>query len=292
MEKQQRNSEEIDLLYFFNPLVRGLKSLGLGCKNYIIKLQRNVFLFLILMIVISAIGFSLRFLLPKYFKTEAIFVSYNLPAGFCSSIINDLQNLVGTVNNASVLAEQLKISSASANAIKYVSAEPMDSLTYMNRKDTTASAFKINLMVKEAGSIPFIEEGLKNFLEKNEYSIKRKEAKRQTLIAMRNNYIERIKGLDSLKNILNNSVVPRSNGQGIILGQPISPIEAYEVMQKFYNQQKEVEEQLALLQNVEIVQPFLKIKSSNYPDYNKIFFYSILIGLVIALLITPLLGKR
>jgi hypothetical protein len=62
-------------------------------------------------------------------------------------------------------------------------------------------------------------------------------------------------------------------------------------MQKFYQGQKEIEEQLMLLQNIEILQPFLKIKASNYPDYNKIFFYSVLIGLVLALLIAPLAGR-
>jgi hypothetical protein len=158
----------------------------------------------------------------------------------------------------------------------------------MNKKDTTASAFKIYLTVNDASSIPIIEEGLKNFLENNEYSLKRKQAKRQTLEAMKNDYIQKIKGLDSLKDILNTTIVPRSNGQGVILGEPISPIE---LMKKFYQGQKEIEEQLMLLQNIEILQPFLKIKASNYPDYNKIFFYSVLIGLVLALLIAPLAGR-
>jgi hypothetical protein len=161
----------------------------------------------------------------------------------------------------------------------------------MNKKDTTASAFKIYLTVNDASSIPIIEEGLKNFLENNEYSLKRKQAKRQTLEAMKNDYIQKIKGLDSLKDILNTTIVPRSNGQGVILGEPISPIDAYALMQKFYQGQKEIEEQLMLLQNIEILQPFLKIKASNYPDYNKIFFYSVLIGLVLALLIAPLAGR-
>jgi hypothetical protein len=83
----------------------------------------------------------------------------------------------------------------------------------MNKKDTTASAFKIYLTVNDASSIPIIEEGLKNFLENNEYSLKRKQAKRQTLEAMKNDYIQKIKGLDSLKDILNTTIVPRSNGQ-------------------------------------------------------------------------------
>ena len=167
----------------------------------------------------------------------------------------------------------------------------MDSLSYMNIRDSTASAFKVHLTVSDPNSIPIFQEGLKSFLENNEYSLKRKEAKRQTLEALKNDYIQKVKGLDSLKDILNTTIVPRSNGQGVILGEPISPIHAYELMQKFYQGQKEIEEQLALLENIEILQPFLRINASNYPDYNKIFFYSILIGLAMALLITPLAVK-
>jgi hypothetical protein len=271
MNKQPNNSEEIDLLYFFNPLIQ-------GTKRYFQKLRRNLFLFLGILLACSAIGYSLKFFLPKYFRTNAIFVSY-LPADFSSSMINDLQNLIDNNQNASELAELLRISPASASTIKNLSTQPLDSLSYMNKKDTTASAFKIYLTVNDASSIPIIEEGLKNFLENNEYSLKRKQAKRQTLEAMKNDYIQKIKGLDSLKDILN------------ILGEPISPIDVYALMQKFYQGQKEIEEQLMLLQNIEILQPFLKIKASNYPDYNKIFFYSVLIGLVLALLIAPLAGR-
>jgi hypothetical protein len=283
MNKQPNNSEEIDLLYFFNPLIQ-------GTKRYFQKLRRNLFLFLGILLACSAIGYSLKFFLPKYFRTNAIFVSY-LPADFSSSMINDLQNLIDNNQNASELAELLRISPASASTIKNLSTQPLDSLSYMNKKDTTASAFKIYLTVNDASSIPIIEEGLKNFLENNEYSLKRKQAKRQTLEAMKNDYIQKIKGLDSLKDILNTTILPRSNGQGVILGEPISPIDAYALMQKFYQGQKEIEEQLMLLQNIEILQPFLKIKASNYPDYNKIFFYSVLIGLVLALLIAPLAGR-
>ena len=243
-----------------------------------------------ILLVCIATGFCLRFFLPKYFKTNAIFVSY-LPAGVSTSMINDLQNLIDDNKNTSELAELLKIPPSSAGAIKSLSTQTIDSLSYMNKRDTTASAFRIYLTVKDADAIPIIQEGLKKFLENNEYSLKRKEAKRQTLEAMRNDYIQKIKGLDSLKDILNTTIVPRSNGQGVILGEPISPIDAYALMQRFYQGQKEIEEQLMLLQNIEILQPFLKIRVSNYPNYNKIFFYSVFIGLTLALLITPLAGK-
>lgn len=285
MEKQPRNSEEIDLLYFFNPVLIGL-------RKYILKLQTNFIWFIAIFFVIAIIGYSLRFFLPQYFKTNAIFASYNLPASYTASMVNNLQSLVGNYKNATVLAEQLKVPPSSAAAIKSLSAEAMDGFFSLNKSDTAASAFTIHLTVDDANSIPAIQEGIRAFLEDNEFSIKRREAKRQTLEALRNNFIEQIKGLDSLKNILNSSVAPQARGQGVILGEPISPIEAYEMMQRFYSEQKELEQQLTLLKNIEVLQPFQHLRSSNFPDYNRIFLYSVLIGFAIALILTPLIGKR
>jgi hypothetical protein len=285
MDKQQNNSEEIDLLYFFNPVIQGV-------RKYILCLQRNFGWFLFILIITIAIGYSSRFFLPKYFRTNAIFVSYNLPASYSASMVNNLQALTESPKNATVLAEQLKIPVSSASSIQSLSTETMNSFSDLNNRDTTASAFKIFLTVDDANNIPIIQEGLRMFLENNQFSIKRREAKRQTLEAMRNNFIEQIKGLDTLKNILNSSVIPQVHGQGIILGEPISPIEAYQVMQKFYSQQKEVEEQLALLKNIEVLQPFQRIKKSNYPNYNLILLYSLLIGFGMALILTPFVGKR
>jgi hypothetical protein len=283
MENKRPNTEEIDLLYFFNPLIK-------GTQNYLYRLGKSLFLCLGILIGCGIIGYSLRFFLPKYYKTSAIFASF-LPAEFSSVMINDLQKLVEHPQNNSVLAEQLNISPAIASTISNISTEEMDSLSYMNVRDTTLSAFKVNLMVRDPNSIPEIERGLKDFLEENEYLLKRREAKRQTLEAMKNGLIQKIQGLDSLKNILNTTIIPRSTGQGMILGEPISPIDAYELMQKFYKDQKEIEEQLALLQNIQTLESFTKIKASNYPDFNKLFVYGILVGALLGLIIAPLTAR-
>ena len=100
MEKQPRSSEEIDLLYFFNPVIKGV-------KTYVNKLQRGIFLFVAIFLICIAIGFSLRFFSPKYFRTNAIYVSY-LPADFSSSMINNLQNLIDNKKNISVGSEYYK----------------------------------------------------------------------------------------------------------------------------------------------------------------------------------------
>jgi hypothetical protein len=292
MENQNYSSEEIDLLSFFKPLTRGLKKINISVDKYFYQLKRNILLFASIFIIISLGGYFSKYFIHRYYKISAVFVSYNLPANFCSEMLTDLQPLISSGLNMDLLKEQLHIDNNSAKSIKSISTYPLDSLLLLDKRDTTGAAFKITLELSDDNDILQIQNGLKSYLENNEFSLKRKEAKRRTLEAIRTDLLGRITDLDSLKFLLSKSVIPQSNGQGIILGQPVSPIQAYQVQQDYYKQEKEIEEKLTLLQNIEIVQPFLKINSPNYPNFQKYFLISMIIGLILALLLTPFFGKR
>jgi len=66
----------------------------------------------------------------------------------------------------------------------------------------------------------------------------------------------------------------------------------YKLQETYYRQQLDIEAELALLNNIEIVQPFFRINNSNYPDFNELFFYSLFIAFLLALIITPLIGAK
>ncbi len=299
--KNNKSSDEIDLLYFFNPLIRGFRNLLSGFIRYMHKLQRNRFIFVTIFLLIALIGFSLRYFIPKYYKTNAIFISYNLPADFCSIIIDNLQMLTGSSSNTPILAQHLNIPEKVAGDIHSISAEALDSFSLINERDTTGSAyrmnttgtaFRMNLIVKNEANITEIQNGLQYFLENNEFSLKRKEAKRKTLEALKNNFILRGKSLDSLKEIVNSFLIPRGSEQGSVLGEPVSPIQVYELQEAYYRQQLDIETELTLLRNIEVVQPFFRNNTSNYPDFHELFLYSLLIGLLMGLIITPLIGSK
>lgn len=294
MEQPSKKSpDEIDLLYFFNPLFRGAKRLGAGFSAYLSLLKRNAVVFLLILFTVAGIGFLLRYVLPKYYKSDAVFASYNLPGDYGTLMIKSLQNQIGEAENVPTLAKQMNIPAGDVAAIRSLSAEPADSFITVNGSDTTvASAFRVELTAMNTGSIPKIQEGLFYFLENNEFARRRKEARRRTLESLKANFIQKSRGLDSLNVLLSTAIVPRSSGQGIILGEPISPVDVYELQETYYRQQLKTEEELALLQNVEIIQPFYATNASNYPDFNELFMYSVLIGLGLALLLTPVIGKR
>jgi hypothetical protein len=292
METRDRNAEEIDLLYFFNPLFRGLKKMGRAFYQYLLKLKRNFLLFITVVFVIAALGYGLRYVLPKSYKTNAIFVSYNLPASWCAELVNSLHSLIGNGGKAKALSEQLKISLPAASAIRSISADSLKNLNELDTIYSTASAFEVNILVRKEEALPEIQKGLQTYLESNPFSLKRKEARQKKLEDLRNDLVMRISSLDSLKEVLSKNIVSSTGKQGVILGVPVSPIEAYKVQREYYLQLKDIEEKLALLQNIDVVQPFVLADVPNYPDFRKIFLYAVLIGLLAALLLTPFLGRR
>ena len=101
-----------------------------------------------------------------------------------------------------------------------------------------------------------------------------------------------IASLDSLAPIVNSSVIPRSKGQGIILGQPIDPVNVYKAQDSVFRQRVKIETELTNMDNVEIVQPFLKLNEPNFPKFGCSTLCFIGGGLVLAFFLTPALGRK
>src|SRR4051812_20015360 len=107
-EKQLKQSEEIDLLYFLRPVSNAGRSVGRGVQNYFRILANNKFIFFLIVFLITALAFSVRFVMPPAFRTEGIFVSHTLPAKYCGMMVKNLSELTGKAN-LPILAEQLKV---------------------------------------------------------------------------------------------------------------------------------------------------------------------------------------
>jgi len=290
MSEQKQNSAEIDLYYFFKPLFTVFKKIGKGLDLAGRKIRRNIFAFAVIVILITAAGFSLRFILAPAYRTEGIFISNILPGKYCSLLLKNLNSLKDKKNKP-VLAHQLKIGNEAAEDIQSISMSSMRDTFLIEKKDSTLSLFKITLVLKTMQNLDTIQSALVNYLENNEYALKRKEAKRKALQAMKANLNSKLESLDSLKKIVNSSIVPRSEGKGIILGEPIDPVSVYQAEINYYREQLSIDQALATIDNIEIIQPFLKINQTNYPRYNWMAGWFFIASLIIASLIVLLFGK-
>lgn len=286
-ENNPRRNEEIDLFYFLRPAANLGRKFGRSFINYLAILNRTKFIALAILIAVTAVGFSLRYILPKAFKTEGLFVSHVLPSSYCVMMIERLNELNKTGGNENIIAQQLQINENAVRDIRTVSLIPMSEAVFSNKADTINSLFKIELVLGQMTNLDSIQKGILNYLENSEYSKKRMEAKVISLRALQQDLRQRVRSLDTLKRIVNNSVVPRAEGQGIILGEPLNPVLVYEAENKFYNSELKVSEDLALIDNVEIIQPFSRRNDYNYPRFNLIVVPFFIAGLILALIAAP-----
>lgn len=291
MSEQKQNSAEIDLYYFFKPVGTAINKAGLWISYVYRKTIANFFIFSIIVLLITAAGFSVRYFIKPAYKTEGIFISNILPGKYCSMLLKNLNGLKGEKNNP-VLAGQLKITNEAASDIHSIRMSAMRDTFLIERKDSTLSLFKITLLLKSVQHLDTIQWALVNYLENNEYALKRKEARRKALQAMKDNLNIKLQGLDSLKKIVNNSIVPRSEGKGIILGEPIDPVNIYNAEISYYREQLNIDQSLATIDNIEIIQPFFKFNQTNYPSYNWIMARFFIVSLGIALLVVLLFGRK
>jgi hypothetical protein len=284
--KQPTHSEEIDLFFIFRPIGKLLMQAGVSIAYYFSVLRANLLLFFAIIIILSGMGFCLRFIIPGSYKTQGIFASRLLPASYCDILTDDLNNHTGEP----VVAGLLHISPEAADHIRKIEMVPVKEL--LDSKDSALHGFSLILILKKMDSLAVIQRGLVGYYENNEYSLNRKEERRSSLLELRLDISAKIGSLDSLSRIVNSSIIPRSAGQGIILGQPIDPVNVYKAQAGYYKEKVTIDSTLANMDDIETVQPFLPLSVPNSPRFNRLFLISFLVALAIALIMTPVWGKK
>ena len=289
MSEPKQNNAEIDLLYFFKPLGTVFKKTGTALEYTSRKINTNKIIFAVIVLLITVAGYSLRYFLKPSYRTQGIFVSSVLPGKYCSILLENLNSLKG---ESTVLSNQLKISADAAGGIQSIGLSTMRDTFLIDRKDSILTLFQITLILSSVQYLDSIQWALVNYLENNDYALKRKEARRKALESMKANLNFKLLGLDSLKKIVNSSIIPRSQGQGIILGEPINPVSIYQAEISYYREQLSIDQALATIDNIEILQPFFKLNYPNHPRYNWIMRWFFLISLAVATLVILVFGRE
>lgn len=287
-EKKTGSHAEIDLIYFFRPIKNIIEKVSNVITGYFSLLKRKKNIFYSIFIIIGLVGLSLKYIIPPAYQVSGVFVSQMMRNTYCKMMIEQLRI---SEKNLPILSEQLGISTWAASRIRSVTLEPIIEGFAINVRDTAYSPFRITLILNDMQSVDTIQQGIVNYLEKSEYAQKRKEAKTKALLLKKKGYIDRIRSLDSVKVLVQKSIIPRSEGHGIILGEPIDPVNIYNTEASYYNEIAAIDEQLQTMDNIEVIQPITKTNTYNYPNYNKLFLYGLLAALCIAAILTPIIGS-
>jgi hypothetical protein len=288
-----KQNEEIDLIYFFRPIGRMFAAIGKSISNWVKSIQENFRFVVYAFIICGLLGFSSRFVLNKRYKTDGIFLSRVLPSGISANIIKDLNDNIGVKENLRVVTQKLNLSENDASGIVSIKLKDMSDTLRLNNDDSLATTLRITLIVKDTSLIEKVQKGIINLFENNDYALKRKQIRLANLIELKQNLDSKINSLDTLKNIVSNSIIPKSQGQGnVFLGEPINPVSVYEREVSYFREQLFLSEQIKNINTFEIIRPFTKIYKPNSPNFVTIQAVALGAGLLLGLLFAPVFGKR
>jgi hypothetical protein len=291
-DTRRPEADEIDLFTFLKPVATGLKNLFAASGSYIKLLYKNIIFLAVVTILFTIAGFSVRFVIPKLYKTDAVFSSHEIPHKLCVIMLNNLQQISGAKSNKAILVEKLGINAEQANSVSSFEAKLMKDSFFINDLDTVRNFFTVTLKSSNPNFISDIQNGLVRYLEQNEFAKIRKDSKRKMLMGLKQNLETKIKSLDSLSYIVNSSITPRSQGQGIILGEPVDPVSVYQAGVNYYRELLDIERALALPENIEVIQPFVASVKPNHPKMNLIMMYFAAAGLLLSMIIIPIRNKN
>jgi hypothetical protein len=288
-----KQNEEIDLIYFFRPIGKLFTAIGEAILSWLKNVKTNFRFVIYFLIVFGLLGLSARFVLNKRYKTDGIFLSKVLPSGISLNIINDLNEKIGVEENLRVVTDKLNLSEKDARNIVSIKLKDVSDTLRLTNDDSLATTLKITLIVKDTTLIEKVQKGIINLFENNEYALKRKQARLDNLIELKENLDAKINSLDTLKNIVSNSIMPKSQGQGnVFLGEPINPVSVYEKEIVFFREQLFLNEQIKNINTFEVIRPFTKIYKTNSPNFIEIQLYALVCGLILGLIFAPSIGKK
>lgn len=288
-----KQNEEIDLIYFFRPIGKLFTAIGSAIAGWLRSIVQNFRIILYFMIICGLLGFASRFVLNKRYKTDGIFLSRVLPAGISLNIIKDLNKNVGVKENIKVVTQKLNLNEQDAKGIVSIKLKDVSDTLSLQNDDSLATILKITLIVKDTSLIEKVQKGVITLFENNEYALKRKQARLDNLIELKKNLDVRISSLDTLKNIISNSIIPKSQGQGnVFLGEPINPVSVYEKEVVFLREQLFLNEQIKNSNSFEIIRPFTKVYKTNSPDFLFILIIAIGTGALLGLIFAPAIRNK
>lgn len=278
--KDNNSPEEIDLLSVFNSIKKGFsnvfQSIGKSIK-FSLQNIKTLIVFVFLGIGISIGIFSLK---KTVYISDLTISHTRLNNGECYTMINDLTKMRDN-NNIIVLSEKLGIDVKIAKQINTISCKALNEALEKNYKDSAfvLLPFKIEVKVNNPSILDTLQKGILNYLEGNEYVAKRKKINEEYLDKYEAKIKIEIIAIDSLKRLVDRSIVPRSTGSGIILGEPIDPVKVYQTGMDLYKSQLNIIEQKELNNSFEIMIGF----SPAVPASN--LFLHIITGFVTSLIL-------
>lgn len=282
-------NNEIDLRLIYNKIKQLFSSLGDFISSIINVIKKRFILLVLFALAGAGAGIGLFYISKPVYISSVTLTSSTLSNEYCSDMIEDLELIIKD-KTPELLAKKLNIDVNSVRAIKELEFNNYDEKLkkiYAN-KDTVVLGrpFKITVYAYNNTVFDTLQNALINYLENNEYALKRKKIRVENIQLMREKLKEEIHQLDSLKFVVASNLLPRGNSTGFVFGQPIDPVNIYKEGIRLFQDDLDLNTSLVLSDNIQVIQDFSPRRKPDSPNMRRnIFTYGsilFLLGLTLA----------
>lgn len=280
---EDNKQEDLDILIVGKSIKNGIVNF---CKSivWLIDFSLKKALILSIFVGVAVAGCVTLFYTEKpYYKSELSISHIRLDNYYCFEMIRNLGSLINEKRGNIDLAEELKVKPEAAKAVKNIYYVPANMNLARQYSDSMVVLlpFKIELDIYDNEALPELQVGIMNYLESNEYATKLKQIETQTLSQVEQRVKDEIKEIDSLKLLVNQSIVPRGQGNGIILGEPIDPVSIYTRAMLSYERLMQLNKEKEFNNSFQVMVGFHK----SYKLAGKGLIFHIAIGILIGYVI-------
>lgn len=266
-------SDEIDIGLVFSKISSSIKN---KLSHYVNIVKKKI----LLIVGISLLGGLLGGLFysaskPTY-TTEMLLTSRFLSNQYCQYLIGNLRKI--KAEDIDAFARKLNINPETAIQIKDIEYVKFDEKIKESKDSLSLGLpFKIKLHAYDPSIIDTMESSIVNYLENNEFALKRK----NTALLYNKFMIEKLQKeiieLDSLKNIIAGNLGSKETTSGIVVGDQIDPVHAYTAGIDLYKQELQLNYGLLIPENIYLIEGFTPKKNPDKP----VLIINLLTGLIL-----------
>ncbi|HOZ87965.1 MAG TPA: hypothetical protein PL029_09410 [Bacteroidia bacterium] len=257
---ESNKQDDLDVVYVMGAAKRGVQNFGTSIVNLFEFSIRNFMKLLIFMVLGLGIGFGLYSLKTPYYEADFTVSHIRFENDYCGELIRNLNAAINHKEENVTLAEKLKMDGPSAARVKHIAYRPLNEHMAKVFADSLSVflPFRVEVEVYDNGVLPLLQTSILNYLESNEYAVAMKEIDRKTLDLVEKRVKGEIDEIDSLKRIVSRSIIPRSSGSGIILGEAMKPVDIYKHSMASYEKLMEVNKKQVLNKSFQLMIGYTK----------------------------------